>query len=155
MGNFMNEQIIKIRDEVGNEKVICGLSGGVDSSVVAALIHKAIADNLICIFVDHGLLRKDEGKEVKEIFEDHFKINLVYVDDRDIFLKNLAGISDPDKKRKIICKTFIDIFDVESAKINAKFLAQGTLYPDIIESSHPNSGTVSYTHLTLPTILLV
>jgi GMP synthase (glutamine-hydrolysing) len=140
MGNFMNEQIIKIRDEVGNEKVICGLSGGVDSSVVAALIHKAIADNLICIFVDHGLLRKDEGKEVKEIFEDHFKINLVYVDARDIFLKNLAGISDPEKKRKIIGKTFIDIFDVESAKINAKFLAQGTLYPDIIESSHPNSG---------------
>lgn len=140
MGNFMNEQIAKIKEEAGNEKVICGLSGGVDSSVVAALIHKAIGDNLVCIFVDHGLLRKDEGKEVKAVFEDHFKINLVYVDAKDVFLKNLEGISDPEKKRKIIGKTFIDIFDEESININAKFLAQGTLYPDIIESSHPNSG---------------
>jgi GMP synthase (glutamine-hydrolysing) len=140
MGNFMNEQIAKIKEEVCNEKVICGLSGGVDSSVVAALIHKAVGNNLVCIFVDHGLLRKDEGKEVKAVFEDHFKINLVYVDAKDVFLKNLEGISDPEKKRKIIGKTFIDIFDEESIKINAKFLAQGTLYPDIIESSHPNSG---------------
>jgi GMP synthase (glutamine-hydrolysing) len=140
MGNFMNDQITKIQTEVGNEKVICGLSGGVDSSVVAALIHKAIGDNLICIFVDHGLLRKDEGKEVKEVFEDHFNINLVYINAKDIFLNNLKDISDPEKKRKIIGKTFIDIFDAESAKIDAKFLAQGTLYPDIIESSHPNSG---------------
>ena len=140
MGNFMNDQITKIQEEVADEKVICGLSGGVDSSVVAALIHKAVGDNLICIFVDHGLLRKDEGKEVKEVFEDHFKINLVYVDAREIFLNNLKGVSDPEQKRKIIGKTFIDIFDAESAKIDAKFLAQGTLYPDIIESSHPNSG---------------
>jgi GMP synthase (glutamine-hydrolysing) len=140
MGNFMNDQITKIQQIVANEKVICGLSGGVDSSVVAALIHKAIGNNLICIFVDHGLLRKDEGREVKEIFEDHFKINLVYVDAKEIFLKNLKGISDPEQKRKIIGKTFIDIFDAHSAKIDAKFLAQGTLYPDIIESSHPNSG---------------
>ena len=140
MGNFMNDQINKIQEEVGDKKVICGLSGGVDSSVVAALIHKAIGDNLICIFVDHGLLRKDEDKEVKEVFENHFKINLVYVDAREVFLNNLKGISDPEQKRKIIGKTFIDIFDEESAKIDAKFLAQGTLYPDIIESSHPNSG---------------
>ncbi|MFT6077424.1 MAG: GMP synthase (glutamine-hydrolyzing) [Myxococcota bacterium] len=141
MGNFMEEQIAQIKAKVGEKNVVCGLSGGVDSSVVAALIHKAIGKQLTCIFVDHGLLRKDEGKQVKEVFEDHFKVNLIYVDAADLFLKNLEGVSDPEKKRKIIGKTFIEIFDAEASKIeNAEFLAQGTLYPDVIESAHPNSG---------------
>ena len=141
MGNFMEEQIVEIKKIVGDKKVICGLSGGVDSSVVAALIHKAIGDQLTCIFVDHGLLRKDEGKQVREVFEHHFKVNLVYVDAAKLFLDHLKGINDPEQKRKIIGKTFIDIFDAEAAKIkDAEFLAQGTLYPDVIESSHPNSG---------------
>jgi len=141
MSNFMEEQISEIRKIVGDKKVICGLSGGVDSSVVAALIHKAIGNQLTCIFVDTGLLRKDEGKQVREVFEHHFKVNLVYIDASKLFLDNLKGIDDPEQKRKIIGKTFIDIFDVEAAKIkDAEFLAQGTLYPDVIESSHPNSG---------------
>ncbi len=141
MGNFMEEQIAEIKAKVGDKKVICGLSGGVDSSVVAALIHKAIGKQLTCIFVDHGLLRKDEGKQVKEVFEDHFGVNLIYVDAAKLFLDNLKGISDPEQKRKIIGKTFIDIFDAEASKIkDAEFLAQGTLYPDVIESAHPNSG---------------
>ena len=141
MGNFMEEQIVEIKTKVGDKKVICGLSGGVDSSVVAALIHKAIGKQLTCIFVDHGLLRKDEGKQVKAVFEDHFGVNLIYVDAAKLFLDNLKGVSDPEQKRKIIGKTFIDIFDVEASKIkDAEFLAQGTLYPDVIESSHPNSG---------------
>ncbi|MFT6385670.1 MAG: GMP synthase (glutamine-hydrolyzing) [Rickettsiales bacterium] len=141
MGNFMEEQIAEIKAKVGDKHVVCGLSGGVDSSVVAALIHKAIGKQLTCIFVDHGLLRKDEGKQVREVFEDHFKVNLIYVDAADLFLKNLEGISDPEKKRKIIGKTFIEIFDTEASKIdNAEFLAQGTLYPDVIESAHPNGG---------------
>ncbi|MES2677898.1 MAG: glutamine-hydrolyzing GMP synthase [Pseudomonadota bacterium] len=141
MGNFMDEQITEIKAKVGDKKVICGLSGGVDSSVVAALIHKAIGKQLTCIFVDHGLLRKDEGKQVKVVFEDHFGVNLIYIDAAKLFLDNLKGISDPEQKRKIIGKTFIDIFDAEAAKIkDAEFLAQGTLYPDVIESAHPNSG---------------
>jgi len=141
MGNFMEEQIAEIKVRVGDKKVICGLSGGVDSSVVAALIHKAIGKQLTCIFVDHGLLRKDEGKQVKEVFEDHFKVNLIYIDAAKLFLDNLKGISDPEQKRKIIGKTFIDIFDAEAFKIkDVEFLAQGTLYPDVIESAHPNSG---------------
>lgn len=141
MGNFMEEQIAEIKTKVGDKKVICGLSGGVDSSVVAALIHKAIGKQLTCIFVDHGLLRKNEGKQVKEVFEDHFGVNLIYVDAAELFLNNLKGVSDPEQKRKIIGKTFIDIFDAEASKIkDAEFLAQGTLYPDVIESAHPNSG---------------
>ncbi len=141
MGNFMEEQIAQTKAKVGDKKVICGLSGGVDSSVVAALIHKAIGKQLTCIFVDHGLLRKDEGKQVKVVFEDHFGVNLIYIDAAKLFLDNLKGISDPEQKRKIIGKTFIDIFDAEAAKIkDAEFLAQGTLYPDVIESAHPNSG---------------
>ncbi len=141
MGNFMQEEIVKIRKTVGDKKVICGLSGGVDSSVVAALIHKAIGKQLTCIFVDTGLLRKDEGRQVKETFEHHFKVNLVYVDAGELFLSKLKDISDPEQKRKIIGKTFIEIFDQEASKIkDAEFLAQGTLYPDVIESTHPNSG---------------
>ncbi len=141
MGNFKDEEIKIIKEKVGSDQVICGLSGGVDSSVVAALINEAIGKQLTCIFVDHGMLRKNEGKQVKKVFEDHFKINLVYVDASDIFLNKLENISDPEKKRKIIGATFIEIFDKEAAKIkNAKYLAQGTLYPDVIESLHPSKG---------------
>lgn len=141
MANFKDEQISLIKQKVGDKKVICGLSGGVDSSVVAALISKAIGKQLTCIFVDHGLLRKNEGKEVEEIFSQNFDINFIYVDAKDLFLSKLKNITDPEQKRKIIGNTFIEVFDQESAKIkDAKFLAQGTLYPDVIESSHPNKG---------------
>jgi len=141
MGNFKEEEKAIIKEKVGNDHVICGLSGGVDSSVVAALINEAIGKQLTCIFVDHGLLRKNEGKQVKEVFEGNFKINLIYVDASEIFLNKLEGVSDPEKKRKIIGNTFIEIFDKEAAKIkNAKYLAQGTLYPDVIESLHPSKG---------------
>ncbi len=141
MKNFKAEEIKEIKKLVGKNHVICGLSGGVDSSVVAALINEAIGKQLTCIFVDHGLLRKGEGAQVKEIFAKKFKTNLVYVDASKLFLSKLKGVSDPEKKRKIIGKTFIEVFDAESAKIkNATFLAQGTLYPDVIESSHPNKG---------------
>ena len=141
MKDFKIDEISHIKKIVGDKKVICGLSGGVDSSVVASLIHQAIDKQLYCIFVDHGLLRKDEGQNVKEIFTKHFSTNFIYCDARDLFLKKLHGISDPEQKRKIIGKTFIEVFDEEANKIkDAEFLAQGTLYPDVIESSHPNKG---------------
>ncbi len=141
MKNFKETEIANIKKTVGNKKVICGLSGGVDSSVVATLINKAIGKQITSIFVDHGLLRKNEGQEVKEIFSKIFKSNFIYVDAKKLFLSKLKGVCDPEKKRKIIGKTFIEVFDKESNKIkNAEFLAQGTLYPDIIESSHPNNG---------------
>ncbi len=141
MGNFKEEEIKIVQEKVGNDHVICGLSGGVDSSVVAALISKAIGKQLTCIFVDHGMLRANEGKQVKEVFEGHFKVNLIYVDASELFLNKLENIHDPEQKRKIIGATFIEIFDKESAKIkNAKYLAQGTLYPDVIESLHPSKG---------------
>jgi len=141
MKNFKDEQIINIKKIVGDKKVICGLSGGVDSSVVATLINEAIGKQLTCIFVDHGLLRKNEGEQVKEIFTKNFATNLIYCDAKKLFLDKLKGISDPEQKRKIIGKTFIEVFDEEANKIkDAEFLAQGTLYPDVIESSHPNKG---------------
>jgi len=141
MKDFKKDEIAEIKKIVGDKKVICGLSGGVDSSVVAALINEAIGKQLTCIFVDHGLLRKGEGEQVKEIFAKKFQTNLVYVDASELFLSKLAGVSDPETKRKIIGGTFIEVFDAEAAKIkDVTFLAQGTLYPDVIESSHPNKG---------------
>ncbi len=140
MNSFKDEEIAKIQEIVGDKNVICGLSGGVDSSVVAALISKAIGKQLTCIFVDHGLLRLNEDKEVCETFA-KFDMNFICVDARKIFLSKLKNISDPEAKRKIIGATFIEIFDDEASKIkDAEFLAQGTLYPDVIESSHPNQG---------------
>src|SRR6201747_2027095 len=135
MRAFREEAIEKIRSQVGKGRVICGLSGGVDSAVAAVLIHEAIGDQLTCVFVDHGLLRKDEGKTVVDLFRHHYNIPLVHVDAAKLFLGELAGISDPEQKRKTIGRLFIDVFDAEAKKIGgAEFLAQGTLYPDVIES---------------------
>jgi GMP synthase (glutamine-hydrolysing) len=135
MSDFVSETIKTIRKQVGSAKVICGLSGGVDSSVVASLLHKAIGDNLICIFVDNGLLRKNEAENVVSTFRDHFHINLHVIDWSKQFLTALAGVTEPQKKRKIIGAEFIKAFKSEADKISdAKFLAQGTLYPDVIES---------------------
>jgi len=135
MGAYREEAIAKIREQVGAEKVICGLSGGVDSSVAAVLIHEAIGDQLTCVFVDHGLLRMGEADEVVRLFRDHYNIPLVHVQAQQLFLGELEGVSDPEIKRKTIGRLFIDVFDAEAKKIGgAKFLAQGTLYPDVIES---------------------
>ena len=131
---FIDEAVNDIREQVGDGTVVLGLSGGVDSSVVAALIHKAIGDRLTCVFVNHGLLRKGEPEQVQEIFQRNFKMNLVYVDATDRFLDKLAGVDEPEKKRKIIGKEFIDVFAEAAAKVNAPFLGQGTIYPDILES---------------------
>ena len=133
--NYIDTAIAEIKEKVGDQKVILGLSGGVDSSVAAVLIHKAIGDQLQCIFVDTGLLRKDEGKKVMENYGEHFNLNIKMIDASERFLSKLAGISDPEQKRKIIGNEFVAVFDEESHKIEgAKFLAQGTIYPDVIES---------------------
>ena len=132
--NFVDEAVSDIRKQVGDQKVVLGLSGGVDSSVVAALIHKAIGKQLTCVFVNHGLLRKNEPEMVQKVFAKTFGMNLVYVDASDRFLDKLAGVNDPEQKRKIIGKEFIDVFAEEAAKVNAPFLGQGTIYPDILES---------------------
>ncbi|MCD6035325.1 MAG: synthase (glutamine-hydrolyzing) [Rickettsiales bacterium] len=135
MAHFLTMAKEKVRAQVKDKRVICAVSGGVDSSVVAALLHEAIGDQLTCIFVNTGMLRKNEGEQVREMFRSHFNIPLHYVDATDIFLGKLAGVTDPEQKRKIIGGTFIDIFDAEAKKLGgADFLAQGTLYPDVIES---------------------
>jgi GMP synthase (glutamine-hydrolysing) len=141
MTAYRAEAIEKIRAQVGGERVICGLSGGVDSSVVAVLLHEAIGERLNCIFVDHGLLRLDEARDVAALFRGHYNIPLVNRDASDLFLGKLAGVADPEGKRKIIGATFIDVFEEEARKIGgAAFLAQGTLYPDVIESVSVHGG---------------
>ncbi|MBR2426379.1 MAG: glutamine-hydrolyzing GMP synthase [Lentisphaeria bacterium] len=132
--NFVDEAVADIRAQVGDKKVVLGLSGGVDSSVVAALIHKAIGKQLTCVFVNHGLLRKNEAEMVQEVFARNFEMNLKYVDASDRFLDKLAGVSDPETKRKIIGKEFIEVFAEAAAEVDAPFLGQGTIYPDILES---------------------
>ena len=135
MASFREESIAKIRQQVGDAKVICGLSGGVDSSVTAVLLHEAIGDQLQCVFVDTGLLRLGEAEEVVSLFRDHYNIPLIAVDASEEFISKLEGVTDPEQKRKIIGATFIDVFEREAKKIGgAEFLAQGTLYPDVIES---------------------
>ena len=135
MDAYKEIAIKKIRKQVGSKKVICGLSGGVDSSVAAALIHEAIGDQLTCVFVDHGLLRRGEANEVISMFRDNYNIPLIHADESDLFLNELDGESDPETKRKIIGRLFVDVFQKYANKIeNAEFLAQGTLYPDVIES---------------------
>ena len=135
MAAFKDQEIAKIRAQVGDGKVICGLSGGVDSSVVAVLLHEAIGVQLLCVFVDTGMMRKDEPEEVVGLFRDHYNIPLIHRDAADLFIDKLEDVSDPEQKRKIIGATFIDVFEEEASKAGgADFLAQGTLYPDVIES---------------------
>jgi GMP synthase (glutamine-hydrolysing) len=142
MGNYIEEAMAKIREQVGDEEVILGLSGGVDSSVAAALIHRAIGDQLTCVFVDHGLLRLNEGDMVMDMFEGKLHAKVIRVDASDLFLGQLAGVTDPEKKRKIIGGLFVDVFKAEAEKLKqsgqghkgATFLAQGTIYPDVVES---------------------
>ena len=142
---FIEEQIKEIKEQVGDKKVLLALSGGVDSSVVAALLIKAIGQNLTCVHVNHGLLRKGESEQVIKVFKEQLGANLIYVDAVDRFLNALAGVEDPEEKRKIIGKIFIDVFAEEARKLNGiEFLAQGTIYPDILESNgvkaHHNVG---------------
>jgi GMP synthase (glutamine-hydrolysing) len=135
MAEFRQTKIAEIRAQVGDKRVICGLSGGVDSAVAAVLIHEAIGDQLTCVFVDHGLMRMNEAEQVVTLFRDHYNIPLVHVEAEELFLGGLAGLTDPEAKRKFIGKTFIDVFEEEARKVGgADFLAQGTLYPDVIES---------------------
>jgi len=144
MKSFARESVNQIKEKVKDKKVILGLSGGVDSSVAALLIRKATGKNLTCIFVDNGLLRKDEAKKVKKTFKHHLNINIRFVSSKAKFLKGLKGISDPEKKRKIIGRIFMEVFEAEAKKIKgADFLAQGTLYPDVIESISAFGGPTS------------
>ena len=141
MGSFVKESIESIRKTVGNRRVLCGLSGGVDSSVAAVLIHKAIGNQLICVFVNNGMLRKNESESVLDLFGKHFNMNLQYADATDDFLSALKGVTEPEAKRKIIGKVFVDTFYRETRKCgDISFLAQGTLYPDVIESRSPSGG---------------
>ncbi|MTK12922.1 MAG: glutamine-hydrolyzing GMP synthase [Clostridiaceae bacterium] len=147
MASFAEEKIREIREKVGDKKVICALSGGVDSSVAAVLVHKAIGKQLTCIFVDHGLLRKDEGDQVEKIFREGFDMNLIRANAQERFLGKLKGVSDPEKKRKIIGEEFIRVFEEESNKLGEiSFLVQGTIYPDVVESGTNTSATIKSHH---------
>ena len=147
ISSFVEESIAKLKEKIGDKKALCALSGGVDSSVAAVLLSKAIGKNLTCIFVDHGLLRKNEGDEVENIFRNQFDINLIRVNAKDRFLNKLAGVADPEKKRKIIGEEFIRVFEEEAKKIGTvDFLVQGTIYPDVIESGLGKSSVIKSHH---------
>ncbi|WP_160675247.1 glutamine-hydrolyzing GMP synthase [Clostridium sp. C8-1-8] len=147
MASFAEEKIQEIKEIVGDKKLICALSGGVDSSVAAVLVHKAVGKQLTCIFVDHGLLRKDEGDQVEKIFSEQFDMNLIRVNAQERFLSKLAGQADPETKRKIIGEEFIRVFEEEANKIGeAKFLVQGTIYPDVVESGTGTSAVIKSHH---------
>ena len=147
MGSFIDMAVAKIREQVGDKKVLCGLSGGVDSSVAAVLVHRAVGDQLTCVFVDHGFMRKDEAKQVVHTFRDEFHINLVHVDATERFMNRVAGVTEPESKRKIIGEEFIRVFESEAEKIGASdFLVQGTLYPDVIESGTSTAAVIKSHH---------
>ena len=147
MSSFAEETVVKLKEKIGNKKALCALSGGVDSSVAAALVNKAIGKNLTCIFVDHGLLRKNEAEEVEQIFTKQFDVNFVKVDARERFLSKLSGVVDPETKRKIIGEEFIRVFEEEAKKIGkVDFLVQGTIYPDVIESGLGKGAKIKSHH---------
>lgn len=147
MSSFVEEKVKLIKDIVGDKKVLCALSGGVDSSVAAVLVHKAVGKQLTCVFVDHGLLRKDEGDQVESIFRKQFDMNLIRVNAKDRFLGKLKGVSDPERKRKIIGEEFIRVFEEEANKLGEiGFLVQGTIYPDVVESGTTTSATIKSHH---------
>lgn len=151
MARFAEESILKIKKQVGDKKALCALSGGVDSSVAAVMVHKAIGSNLICVFVDHGLLRKDEAEQVEKVFKEKFSMNLICVNARDRFLGKLKGVTDPEKKRKIIGEEFIRVFEEEKEKLKHEFghidyLVQGTIYPDVIESKTISASVIKSHH---------
>jgi len=145
--SIIEEQVAAIRSQVGGAKAICGLSGGVDSGVAAALVHRAIGDQLTCVFIDHGLLRKDEAEQVEETFRSTFHIDLIHVKAQDRFIDALGGVTDPETKRKIIGETFIRVFEeVAAGQSDAGFLVQGTLYPDVIESGTRDAAKIKSHH---------
>lgn len=145
--NFVEESIQEIKNKIGDKKAICALSGGVDSSVAAVLVHRAIGKNLTCVFVDHGLLRKNEADQVEELFREKFDMNLIRVNAQERFLNKLKGVTDPEKKRKIIGEEFIRVFEEEKSKLGQiDFLVQGTIYPDIVESGTEGTAVVKSHH---------
>jgi len=147
MSSFVDESVKSLKEKIGDKKVLCALSGGVDSSVAAVLLNKAIGKNLTCIFVDHGLLRKNEGDEVEKVFKEQYNINFIRVNAEDRFLAKLKGVTDPETKRKIIGEEFIRVFEEEAKKLGkVEFLVQGTIYPDIIESGAGKGQTIKSHH---------
>lgn len=147
MSSFTARTVAQLKEKIGDKKVLCALSGGVDSSVAALLLHKAVGNNLTCIFVDHGLLRKDEGKQVEDLFRGKYDINLIAVDASEQFLGKLAGVGEPEQKRKIIGEEFIRVFEAEAKKIGkVDFLVQGTIYPDVIESGVGDAALIKSHH---------